>query len=350
MMKSMKAAIFHGPEHISLEDVKAPEINADEVLVKIYVSAVCGTDVRIYEGKKTKGVRTPSIIGHEMVGTVEAAGDQVKEFKPGDRVGIMPVIPCRRCHYCLNNRENACANRKAIGYEFDGGFAEYVRIPREALEAGNLVKIPDHVSFEQAVVVEPLACCINGQRKANVSMNDTVVVIGGGPIGLMHVQLAKAAGARQVIVSEPIDHRREKALEAGADLVVNPGVESLSEIVMKETEGLGADVVIMAIGVPGIVDASIKLLRKGGTINLFAGFSNGAASQIDPNFIHYQEVNVVGTTALTRADYLTSMSLVASGKINVEVLTTTGYTLENIQQAILDVKNGSGMKTVIHIA
>ncbi|MEW9674516.1 zinc-binding dehydrogenase, partial [Ammoniphilus sp. 3BR4] len=127
-------------------------------------------------------------------------------------------------------------------------------------------------------------------------------------------------------------------------------VDSLHDLVMKETDGLGADAVIMAIGVPSIVDASIKLLRKGGTINLFAGFSNGAASQIDPNFIHYHEVNVVGTTALTRADYLTSLSLIAAGKINTEVLTTTGYTLDTIQQAILDVKNGTGMKTVIHIA
>ncbi|MEW9671081.1 alcohol dehydrogenase catalytic domain-containing protein, partial [Ammoniphilus sp. 3BR4] len=237
----MKAAIFHGPENISLEEVQTPEISEEEVLVKIYVSAVCGTDVRIFDGKKTKGVRTPSIIGHEMVGTVEKVGNQVQEFQVGDRVGIMPVIPCRKCHYCLNNRENACANRTAIGYEFDGGFAEYVRIPREALESGNLVKIPDHVPFEQAVVVEPLACCINGQRKANVSMNDTVVIIGGGPIGLMHVQLAKAAGARQVILSEPIDHRREKALIAGADLVVNPEVDSLHDLVMKETDGLGAD-------------------------------------------------------------------------------------------------------------
>jgi len=259
----------------------------------------------------------------------------------------MPVIPCRKCYYCLNGRENVCANRTAIGYEYDGGFAEYVRIPSSALEAGNLVKIPDHLTFEQAVITEPLACCINGQRKANVKMGDVVVVIGGGPIGLMHVQLAKIAGASTVILSEPIGHRREKALLAGADFAVNPDIESLEDIVLSETDGLGADVVIMAIGVPFLVNTSANLLKKGGTLNLFAGFTKGVMSEIDPNVIHYNEITINGTSALTRADYHKSLSLIASGQINTEVITTIGYTLDDIEKAIMDVKNGNGMKTVI---
>ncbi|MGG3563137.1 zinc-dependent dehydrogenase [Neobacillus rhizosphaerae] len=343
----MKAAVFHGPNQLKLEDVEKPEINDFEVLVKVNASAVCGTDVRIFEGKKTKGVRTPSIIGHELVGTIEEVGAQVKDFFVGDRVGVMPVIPCRKCYYCLNGRENVCANRTAIGYEFDGGFAEYVKIPITALEAGNLVSIPDHISFEEAVVAEPLACCINGQRKANVKMGDVVVVVGGGPIGLMHVQLAKIAGAKTVILSEPIAHRREKALLAGANLAVDPQNESLQDLVLSETDGLGADVVIMAIGVPFIVNSSANLLKKGGTLNLFAGFTKGVMSEIDPNVIHYNEINVNGTSALTRADYYKSMSLIAAGQINTEVLTTKGYTLDDIEQAIVDVRNGNGMKSVI---
>lgn len=343
----MKAAIFYGPNELKLEEVKRPEIDKQEILVKIKASAVCGTDVRIFEGKKTKGVRTPSIIGHELVGTIAEVGAEVQGFFVGERVGVMPVIPCGRCYYCLNGRENVCANRTAIGYEYDGGFAEYVRIPRPALASGNLVKIPDHVSFEQAVVAEPLACCLNGQRKANVKMGDVVVVIGGGPIGLMHVQLAKIAGARSVILSEPIDHRREKGLMAGADFVVNPVEESLEDLVLSLTDGLGADIVIMAIGVPGLVNSSANLLKKGGTLNLFAGFTKGDMSEIDPNLIHYNEITINGTSALTRADYHKSLSLIASGQINTEIITTKGYGLDDIQQAILDVKNGSSMKTII---
>jgi L-iditol 2-dehydrogenase len=343
----MKAAIFRGPNQLVLEEIETPEINEFEILVKVNVSAVCGTDVRILEGKKTKGVRTPSIIGHEMVGTVVKVGEEITEFSVNDRVGVIPVIPCRKCHYCLNNQENVCANRTAIGYEYDGGFAEYVRIPKDAIEAGNLVKLPDHVPFEQAVITEPLACCLNGQNKANVKVNDTVIIIGGGPIGLMHVQLAKIAGAKQVILSEPIDHRREKALEAGADLVVNPEKESLQGKVMSATDQLGADVVIMAIGIPGIVNNSANLLKKGGTLNLFAGFTKGVMSEIDPNVIHYNEINVNGTSALTRSNYYESLSLISAGLINTEVLTTSGYTLETIEQAILDVRNGKGMKSII---
>jgi L-iditol 2-dehydrogenase len=343
----MKAAVFHGPNEIKVEEVQKPKISENELLMRVNASAICGTDVRIFEGKKTKGVRTPSIIGHEFVGTIEEVGSQVKDFFVGDRIGVMPVIPCRKCYYCLNGRENVCANRTAIGYEYDGGFAEYVKIPRAAVEAGNLVKIPDHISFEQAVVTEPLACCINGQRKANVKMGDVVVVIGGGPIGLMHVQLAKIAGAKLVILSEPIDHRRDKALLVGADFAVNPEKESLHDIVLSQTDGLGADAVIMAIGVPFLVNSSANLLKKGGTLNLFAGFTNGVQAEIDPNVIHYNEINVNGTSALTRADFHRSHALIVSGQINTEVLTTMGYTLDNIEQAILDVRNGNGMKSVI---
>lgn len=343
----MKAAVFWGPNELKLEEVDKPKINEQEVLVKVKVSAVCGTDVRIFEGKKTKGVRTPSIIGHELVGIIEEVGDKVKDFSVGDRVGVMPVIPCGKCYYCLNGRENVCANRTAIGYEFDGGFAEYVRIPNTALEAGNLVKIPDHIPFEQAVVTEPLACCLNGQRKANVKMGDVVVVIGGGPIGLMHVQLAKIAGAKSVILSEPIDHRREKGLIAGADYAIDSTKDSLENLVLLETDGLGADVVIMAIGIPSLVNSSTRLLKKGGTLNLFAGFTKGVLSEVDPNIIHYNEITINGTSALTRSDYHKSMSLIASGQINTEVITTPGYSLDDIEQAISDVRDGNGMKTII---
>ncbi|OXS74202.1 zinc-dependent dehydrogenase [Domibacillus enclensis] len=343
----MKAAVFYGPNNIKLEEIETPTINEDEILLKVNTSAVCGTDVRIFEGKKTKGIRTPSVIGHELVGTIEKIGHEIKDFKTGDRVGVMPVIPCRKCHYCMNDMENVCQNRTAIGYEFDGGFAEYVRIPKAAIESGNLVKIPDHVSFEEAVVTEPLACCLNGQRKASVKLGDVVVIVGGGPIGLMHVQLSKIAGARKVILSEPIDHRRERAIEAGATMTVDPVNEDLQEIVLQETDGLGADVVILAIGVPNIVNSSAKLLKKGGTLNLFAGFTNGVTSEIDPNIIHYNEINVNGTSALTRSDYHTSLKLIASGQINTRVLTTIGYSLENIEQAIDDVRTGKGMKSVI---
>src|SRR5699024_4902130 len=168
-------------------------------------------------------------------------GSNIKDYKKGDRVGVMPVIPCGNCYYCQNGKENVCANRTAIGYEFDGGFAEYIRIPETALQSENMVKLPDNVSFEQAVIAEPLACCINGIKKANVKFNDTVVVVGGGPIGQMHVQLAKIAGAKKVILSELHNHRREIALDIGADIVVNHEEQSLEDTVCKANNEYGEE-------------------------------------------------------------------------------------------------------------
>lgn len=346
----MKAAVFYGTNDMRLEEVKTPEITEDELLVKVNIAAVCGTDVRIYQGKKTKGVRTPSIIGHELTGTVAQAGENIQEFKKGDSVGIVPVIPCRHCYYCQNGMENVCANRKAIGYEYDGGFAEYVRIPKSAVEAKNVVKLPDHISHEQAVITEPLACCLNGIRKANVKINDVVVVIGGGPIGLLHVQLAKIAGAKTVILSELVEHRRQKAKVAGADIVVNPENESLDEIVGDATDQLGADVAIMAIGVPQLVNGVLGLLKKGGTLNLFAGFTKGVLSEVDPNIVHYNEINVNGTSSLTRSYYREALSLIASGKINTEIISTPGFTLDTVQEAIESVRDGEGMKSIIQVS
>lgn len=346
---NMKAAVFYGPNDIRLEDVKTPEITENEILVKVDMAAVCGTDVRIYQGKKTKGVRTPSIIGHELVGTVAKIGRNIKDFEMGDRVGVAPVIPCGHCYYCQNDMENVCANRTAIGYEYDGGFAEYVRIPKTALQSKNILKIPDHITFEEAVIAEPLACCINGIKKASVKMDDVVVIIGGGPIGLLHVQLAKISGAKTVILSELIEHRREKAKIAGADIVVNPEEESLSDIVLDSTDQLGADIVIMAIGVPQLTNGSLGLLKKGGVLNLFAGFTKGVLSEIDPNIIHYDEITLNGTSSLKRSYFREALSLIDSGKINTEIITTTGFTLDTIQEAIESVRNGIGMKSIIHI-
>lgn len=345
----MKAAVFYGPNDLRLEDVPTPEITDDEVLVKVNLAAVCGTDVRIYLGKKTKGVRTPSIIGHELVGTVAKVGANINDFAVGDRIGINPVIPCGHCYYCQNDMENVCENRTAIGYEYDGGFAEYVRIPKAAIQSNNILNIPEHIPLEDAVIAEPLACCLNGINKANVKMNDVVVIIGGGPIGLLHVQLAKLAGAKIVILSELVGHRREKAKKAGADIVVNPNNKSLDEVILKVTDNLGADVVITAIGVPQLLNEALRLLKKGGTLNLFAGFTEDVLAEIDPNIIHYKEITVNGTSSLTRSYFREALSLIESGRINTEIIMTHGFTLDTIQEAIESVRDGIGMKSVIKI-
>ena len=216
----MKAAVLQAPNVLRLAEMATPEAAPGELVLRVRAATVCGTDLRILSGRKTKGVRFPSVIGHEFAGDVVQAGAGVTQFKVGDRVCMDPVIPCRACAYCKSGRENVCVNRQAMGYEFDGAFAEYIRIPAIALAAGNVFHMPEGMSFEAAALAEPLACCINGQRNAQVGMGDSVVILGAGPIGLMHAALARAAGARQVIVSEPNAARRQAAAERGVNHVV----------------------------------------------------------------------------------------------------------------------------------
>ena len=253
----MKAAVLRAPKVLEVGEIATPQAGPGELILKVRAATVCGTDLRILSGKKTKGIRFPSVIGHEFAGVVAHAGDGVTAFKVGDRVCMDPVVPCRACAYCKAGLENVCQNRQAMGYEFDGAFAEYIRIPAIALQAGNVFRVPEGMSFEAAALSEPLACCINGQKNAQVGVGDSVVILGAGPIGLMHAALARVAGARQVIVSEPNPVRREAALARGVNHACDPTRENLLEFVRQRTDGLGADVVIL--GGAGLAGLAAKL-------------------------------------------------------------------------------------------
>lgn len=343
----MKAVVLSGPNVFGPMEVPVPEIGGDELLLKMERAAICGTDIRILEGKKTKDVRYPSVIGHEMAGTVAKVGERVKGYAEGERVSIANLIPCGHCHSCLGGRENACVNRTAIGYQYDGGFEEYVRIPAELIRAGNVVKLPERVSFTAGALIEPLACCIRGMRNAGTGFGDAVLIVGAGPIGLMHLQLSRIAGARKVIVSEPNEFRRGMAAALGADVVVDSANESLEEVVKRETGGVGADVVLLAIGIPALVNGLLKLCRKGGALCLFAGFSGDGECTVSANLIHYNEIHVCGSTAYTRADYLAAAEMVKTGRIDLDRLATDVFPLEDFQKAYEASKAGKGLKVVL---
>ena len=207
--------------------------------------------------------------------------------------------------------------------------------------------MPEQVSFTAGALIEPLACCIRGLKNAGTGFNDVVLIVGAGPIGLMHMQLAKIAGAKQVIVSEPNPMRRQIALELGADKAVDPVTEDLAGIISDVTGGLGADVIVMAIGVPALVNSTLKLCRRGGTVNLFAGFAGTGECTIEVNTIHYNEINVNGSTAYKREDYLQAADMVISGKINLDRIATHTYKIEDFQTAYEMCKSGKGLKIII---
>ncbi len=345
--RKMKALVLRKANDFSVEEVSMPEITDGEILLKVDSCAICGTDGRILTGKKTKGVRYPSTIGHEFSGTIVETRNDDASFSVGDRVGVAPVIPCFKCHSCMTGNENACLNRTAMGYEFEGGFAEYVKIPETLVKAGNLFHIPEELSMQQAALVEPLACCINGQRKAAVSFGKTVLIIGAGPIGLLHVKLSKAAGASLIIVNEPNDFRRGKAAEFGADYAVSLDTDQLDALVKEKTGGVGIDCAIMAIGIPSLVNPVMKMVAKGGTFNLFAGFTGTGEATIEANIIHYQEINVNGTSAYTRKDYKTAMESLISGRVDVSGLITHQFALEDFAEAYEVSTKGEGLKVLL---
>ena len=343
----MKAGVLQKVDQLVLADVAKPMITEDDILVRVHAAAFCGTDIRIIRGMKTKGIRYPSIIGHEFSGDIVEVGKNVTSFQKGNRVTVDPVLPCGGCAYCLNGLENVCLNRKAIGYEFDGCFAEYILIPGDFINSGNVQLLPDVVSYEEGALAEPLSCVINGQRKLNITLGETILIIGAGPIGIMHLMIARASGGAKIIVSEPNEFRRNAAKEMGADLVIDPIHENLVEIVKDQTNTLGADVVILAIGNPRVVNDALNCARKGGRISMFAGFSKGDMPGVDVNVIHYNELVVVGASSLQRRDLKTAINLIASGSVHVKQLITKVFPLDQIAEAFDLAESGGAIKVVV---
>lgn len=342
----MRAAILYAPNELRLGDAPDPSASDGDLVLRVRASTICGTDIRIWRGRKTAGVRYPSILGHEFAGEVVEPGGHA-EFSVGDRLGLCPALPCGKCRLCQTGRENLCTEGQAIGYQIDGSFAEYIRIPARAVAFGNVHKLPDGLDFSRAALVEPLACVLNGQNRVRVGVGDTVLILGAGPIGLLHVKLARLRGATRIIVSEPSASRRRAAEAAGADLTIDPSAEDLTVRLMRETGGLRADVVICAIGIPALAAQATALAAIGGRVSLFAGFSKNDMGQIDINAIHYNELEIHGAFGLSRADYANALSMIANGLIETASMITHSYPLEEADRAFVTAEAGDAIKVAV---
>lgn len=343
----MLAAVFRGPGELEVTEVPTPEVGPGEVLVKIGANTVCGTDVRILRGEKTRGISRDFVLGHELSGRVAEVGAGVEGYEPGSPVVVAPVIYCLRCHYCKRGKENLCLNKKIFGNVLDGGLAEYMRVPVEGVEAGNVFVASRDVPPEHLALAEPLACCINGLKNYRVEMDDTVLILGAGPIGLFHLQLALLSGAGRVIVSNPSEDRRRFAKELGAHVVVDPKTEDLARVVAEHTDGLGADVAVICIGIPSLVNDALRMVRKGGRVNVFAGLSGAGWSEVEANLIHYNEIVVTGASDSKRENYDTALRLIESGRVAVERMVTHRYPLSETVEAIDKSASGEGIKVAV---
>lgn len=332
----MKAALFRSPGVMALESVPDPALEPGDMLLRTTAAAVCGTDIRIFRGRKVKGVRTPSILGHEFAGTIVETGGHAG-FRAGQAVAVCPALPCGRCRECRMGAENICTSLTAYGYEIDGGFAELIRVPRAFVEAGNVMLLPPGLSPELAALAEPLACVINGQDLLNLEPGQTVAVLGTGPIGLLHVMLAKQRGASRVIAIQRSAHRRKAALELGAD-------EAFSA---EEAEGLAVDAAIVCIGSADLANLAARITRPRGHISLFAGFPVGEATPFDLNAVHYGEHHVTGSFGLTRTQFAEALDLIAGRMLPVDRLVSHRLPLVEAMDAFALAEQGSALKVVV---
>jgi len=322
----MKAAVFYKKNDIRIRDYPLRKLHRGEILLKVHACGVCGTDVHIYEGAEGSAtVFPPVILGHEFSGEVCEIGDDVKDTKVGDRVCVDPNIYCGKCHYCRNGKAHLCERLKAVGVTIDGGFAEYCIVPEN-----QIYKLPEHVSFEQGAMSEPIACCLHGADLSGISPGDRVLIIGGGTIGLIMLQLAKIAGAAKIILSEPVKEKRHRAVTLGADVVIDPTRENIEETVNKHT-GCGVNIAIECVGIKQTMEQAIQSACKGGTVMMFGLTPPDCEIPLKPFDIFRRELTLKSSfiNPFTQAR---AVELLSSGRIKVNDLISDVVLLDNIAQ------------------
>jgi L-iditol 2-dehydrogenase len=347
----LKALIFYGVEDMRLENLPIPSIESREALLRVHSAAICATDLRV----KTNGHRGipqggKRILGHEVSGEIVEVGAGIKHFKPGQRVAVAPVAGCGYCRQCISGNATLCRFDKTLGLSADGGFTEYMVIPESHINGGNVFVLPDSISYGIASIAEPLATVFTGMQACNVKPGDIVLIVGAGPIGLMHILMAKAFGAQIVIVSEMLEERRKRALDFGADFTINPAEEDLVKTVMHLSYNRGADAIIIAAASAAAQVESIELAAIGGYINFFGTLSKGKEKiTIDSNVIHYKNLKVTGTTGSTVLNYYRTMELLISKRLDISAFISAEFTLEQYEQAFKFACKNDSLKVLFRI-
>jgi L-iditol 2-dehydrogenase len=345
----MKAARFYAPGDIRVEEAEEPQAGPREVKLRVRNCSTCGTDVKIFRSGHPN-LDPPRIMGHEIAGEIVDVGSQVSGWSAGDRVQVIAAVPCGMCRECLRGRMTVCLNQTSVGYQYEGGFAEYLVVPEQVLRVDGLNRIPDGIGFAEASVAEPLACVLNGQRLAQVGADDDlVVVIGAGPIGCLHVRLARARGARRVaLVDLQPDRLKLSAERVQPDAVIDGSAVDVVDEVMQLTDGVGADVVITAAASGAAQEQALRMAARGGRISFFGGLpKDKPVIACDSNLVHYRELTIVGANGSSPADNEAALELIASGAVPVADLITHRLPLEEVLQALDIVARGVAVKVTI---
>ena len=331
----MKAAVIKKPGIIVVEEFPKPSPAIGEVLLKVEACAICGTDQRVLKGEKHVDV---PIVGHEITGTVVEIGQSVKNIRIGERYAIQTVIGCGHCPMCEIHRENLCENGfKAMGYQWNGGFAEDMIMPKEGIDQGCLIPIPDDFSANLGTLIEPLSCCINGMRIIPFETMNHVVVFGGGIIGVLNGMVAKFRGAKTITIMDVSQERLDLLKELGLpfDNYINSALNNPETWVKEHTNGRGVDVVVVAASVKSLVAVGMKLLARDGHLSIFAGMPKSDRTDlIDLNLIHYPELHIHGANSSVLRDYIDAREMISSRKQDFARLVTHEFSLADFNKAV----------------
>jgi L-iditol 2-dehydrogenase len=341
----MTAAVLYGKEDVKIEQVPIPRVEEGEVLIKVETALTCGTDLKVYQrGYHARMIVPPALFGHELAGIIEEVGPGVRMFHRGERVVALNSAPCGLCFYCSRHQENLC---EALLFN-NGAYAEYIRIPARIVQK-NMLAIPPGVSFEEAAMVEPLACVVRGLHETHADIGDTVAVIGGGPIGLMMMQVARLSGCNVIAVVKHIEQvtaaRRMGANDVVQITKVADPVEALRSL---SPERRGADIVIEAVGRPQAWQWAVEMTRKGGTVNFFGGCASGTKVELDTNRLHYSELTLKATFHHTPETVRKAFALITEKKIRSADYITGEAPLSRLQQVLQAMLKRTGeIKTAI---
>ena len=346
----MLALRFYAPEDLRLEDVPEPTCGTDEVKIRVKNCSTCGTDVKIRKNGH-QNLTPPRIIGHEIAGEVVEVGSGVAgDWKPGDRVQVIAAVPCGKCHECRKGWMAVCQNQTSVGYQYDGGFAEYMIVPREVLAVDGMNRIPDGVGFAEASAAEPFACAINAQEQLGIEPGDDVVIFGAGPIGCLHVRIARGVhGAGRIILVDINSERLKMSADAvQPDVVINASEVNIVEEILKLTGGRGADVVITATPANITQEQALSMAARNGRISFFGGLpKTNPTITLDSNLVHYRQLHIHGANGSAPEHNRRALDYIASGEVPVADLITRRLRLRDVMDAFGIVERGEAIKVTV---
>lgn len=320
----MRVGMYYNNKDVRVEELPRPKIGKGEVLMRIRASGICGTDVLEWY----RIDKVPLVLGHEVAGEICEVGPGVTQYKVGDRICAAHHVPCEECHFCKSGHPTVCETLRKRRFD-PGGFAEFVRLPRMNVEKG-IFLLPDEISFEEATFIEPLACVLRGQRIAGIRQGDTVLVIGSGMSGLLHIQLAKVLGAKKVIATDIVKFRLDFAERLGADEVFFSGEEIPSKL-RRVNDGRLADLVILCTGATDALYQTLQTVERGGTILFFAATGKDVTLQLPVNNMFWRnEITFTSSYAGSPADHITALELIRTRQVRVKEMITHRLPLEKI--------------------